>query len=79
MLWLTNLPLREDETEAQEMHGMLVSMAQAKHPLLAEDPSAATHAVRVFSEVLVGGCGGGGDDEIEMATPTTKCVDCACR
>jgi hypothetical protein len=74
LLWLSSLPLREDEMEAQDMHSMLASMAQARHPLLMEDPAAATHVVRVFCDVLVGVSGGGGDDEIEMATSTTKCV-----
>lgn len=62
MLWLL---------ERQLMHAQLLEMAKCGHALLTSDPSARAHMFSVFGEVLVGSGGGGGEDEITLATPQT--------
>lgn len=51
---------------------MLMDMAKARHPLLFENPAGMQHAIGVMGEVLAVAGGGGGEDEIDMASDATR-------
>lgn len=56
----------------QAMHSLLINMAAERHPLLMEEPKAMGHAMSVFGDVLVAAGGGGGEDEISLASPAAR-------
>lgn len=71
-LWLSKLPIQEDEQEAQYCHSLLCDQVEARNPhLLSGDPAQLGQVLNVFSSTLVAAAGGG-DDSIEMADEETR-------
>ncbi len=71
-LWLSQLPLREDEAEAKLAHAQLCSHVEANDPrVCGEGGRNLGRVTTIFAQVLVGGLGGG-DQALDLATPRTR-------